>query len=102
MFITMNRFRVRSGSAADVETVWLTRDLDVAKEKGFTAFHLLRGPEQEDHTLYASHTVWASREDFIAWAWSRNQVYRDVSRSKPLCIGGPAFEYFSVIQTVTP
>ena len=22
------------------------------------AFHLLKGPEGEDHTLYASHTVW--------------------------------------------
>ena len=102
MFITMNRFRVRSGSAPDFETVWLKRDLDMAEAKGFTAFHLLRGPEQEDHTLYASHTVWASRQDFIAWAWSRQQVHRDIDGSKRLCIGGPAFEYFSVIQEVTP
>ena len=102
MFVTMNRFRVRSGSAADFEAVWLNRDVDIAKEKGFAGFQLLRGAEQEGHTLYASHTVWASREDFIAWAWTRSQVYRDVHRSKPLCIGGPAFEYYSVIQKVMP
>jgi hypothetical protein len=28
----------------------------------FVEFHLLEGPEAEDHTLYASHTAWESRE----------------------------------------
>jgi hypothetical protein len=28
------------------------------KSPGFVPFHLLKGPEAEDHTLYASHTVW--------------------------------------------
>src|ERR1700741_4487945 len=27
----------------------------------FVEFHLLKGPEADDHTLYASHTVWQSR-----------------------------------------
>ena len=34
---------------------------------GFKEFKLLRGPEAEDHTLYASHTIWASKADFEAW-----------------------------------
>ncbi len=33
-------------------------------------FHLLKGPEAEDHTLYASHTVWESRAVFEAWTKS--------------------------------
>jgi hypothetical protein len=28
------------------------------KAPGFVEFHLLKGPEAEDHTLYASLTVW--------------------------------------------
>ncbi len=34
------------------------------KMKGFVEFHLLRGPEHDDHTLYASHTTWASEFGF--------------------------------------
>jgi heme-degrading monooxygenase HmoA len=35
--------------------------------RGFVKFHLLKGPEAEDHTLYASHTVWKDRATFEAW-----------------------------------
>jgi hypothetical protein len=35
--------------------------------RGFVKFHLLKGPEVEDHTLYASHTVWKDRATFEAW-----------------------------------
>ncbi len=37
---------------------------------GFVAFHLLRGPEHEDHVLYSSHTMWKTQEDFILWTKS--------------------------------
>jgi Antibiotic biosynthesis monooxygenase len=37
------------------------------KVPGFVEFHLLKGPEAEDHTLYASHTVWENRAVFEAW-----------------------------------
>jgi hypothetical protein len=29
----------------------------VQQGQGFQAFHLLRGPEREDHVLYSSHTI---------------------------------------------
>ena len=51
MFIAMNRFRVAKGSEADFEQVWLTRDTHLDEVPGFVEFHLLRGPEAEDHTL---------------------------------------------------
>ena len=60
MYIAMNRFRVAKGSEAAFEQVWLSRDTHLDKVPGFVEFHLLRGPELEDHTLYASHTVWAT------------------------------------------
>lgn len=104
MFIAMNRFRVKRGAEVDFEDVWLNREIHIAKENGFVAFHLLRGPEREDHTLYASHTIWASEEDFIAWTKSQafRDAHKDAGGNKPLYIGGPAFEGFSVVQTVTP
>ena len=62
MFIAMNRFRVAKGSEAAFEQVWMSRDSHLEKVPGFVEFHLLKGPEAEDHTLYASHTEWESRE----------------------------------------
>jgi hypothetical protein len=64
MFIAMNRFRVAKGSEAAFEQVWLSRDSHLDKVPGFVEFHLLRGPEAEDHTLYASHTIWENRAVF--------------------------------------
>ena len=72
MFIAMNRFRVRKGSEDAFEQVWLSRDTHLDKVPGFVEFHLLRGPEAEEYTLFASHTVWASQDDFIAWTKSEN------------------------------
>jgi heme-degrading monooxygenase HmoA len=51
MFIAMNRFRVAKGSEAAFEHVWLSRDSHLDKVPGFVEFHLLKGPEAEDHTL---------------------------------------------------
>ena len=102
MFIAMNRFRVKKGSEADFEAVWLEREILINKEPGFVSFHLLRGPENEDHTLYASHTVWQSEDAFKDW--TRSQSFRDAHRNAgqnaPLYLGGPSFEGFAVIQTV--
>jgi heme-degrading monooxygenase HmoA len=66
MFIAMNRFRVAKGSEAAFEQVWMSRDSHLEKVPGFVEFHLLKGREAEDHTLYASHTVWENRAVFEA------------------------------------
>jgi heme-degrading monooxygenase HmoA len=57
MFIAMNRFRVKPGAEPDFEAVWLNREVYLDAAPGFIEFHLLRGPQNEDHTLYSSHTV---------------------------------------------
>jgi heme-degrading monooxygenase HmoA len=62
MFIAMNRFRVEKGSKNDFEQVWLSR----ATVPGFVEFHLLKGPEHEDYTLYSSHSTWQSGAKFEA------------------------------------
>jgi len=68
---------------------------------GFVTFQLLRGPEHEDHVLYASHTLWNSYDDFIAW--TKSEQFRDAHKSagdqKPKTLGRPEFEGFEVIQS---
>ena len=103
MFIAMNRFRVLHGSETDFETVWTSRDTHLKTVPGFVSFHLLRGPEREDHTLFASHTVWASRGDFEAWTKSEafRLAHRNAGGNKPLYLGHPEFEGFDVVQEIT-
>ncbi|MGO9487243.1 MAG: antibiotic biosynthesis monooxygenase family protein [Rhodomicrobium sp.] len=104
MFIAMNRFRVIRGSEADFEAAWLNREVFINREPGFVAFHLLKGPQTEEHTLYVSHTMWAGTQDFENW--TRSESFRAAHKSagghKPLYIGGPQFEGFVAIQEVKP
>src|SRR5713101_5105265 len=102
MFIAMNRFRVAKGSEAAFEQVWMSRDSHLEKVPGFVEFHLLKGPEAEDHTLYASHTIWENRATFEAW--TRSEAFRAAHNragdNKPLYLDHPQFEGFEVRQTV--
>ena len=103
MFIAMNRFRVKKGSENDFERVWLNRDSQLDKVPGFVEFHLLKGPEAEDHTLYSSHTVWQSKSAFEAWTKSEafRAAHQSAGSNKPLYLEHPQFEGFEVRQTIT-
>jgi heme-degrading monooxygenase HmoA len=99
MFVAMNRFRVIKGQEEAFERVWRNRDTRLREMEGFVSFHLLRGPESEDHTLYASHSIWESREAFEAWTRSEQfrHAHRDAGQTKPLYAGPPQFEGFSAV-----
>jgi len=102
MFIAMNRFKVIRGEEKAFEEIWLSRDSRLDEMAGFIEFHLLRGPEREDHTLYSSHAVWINRDMFTAWTHSEQfrAAHRSAGGSKPLYLGHPELEGFEVIQTV--
>ena len=102
MYIAMNRFKVRKDAGPAFETVWLSRDSHLDRVPGFVEFRLLRGPERDDHVLYASHTVWASRDAFLAWTQSEHfrAAHRNAGDNRPLYLGPPEFEGFEVVQTV--
>jgi heme-degrading monooxygenase HmoA len=102
MYIAMNRFKVVKDATEDFEQVWLGRDSHLGEMPGFVEFHLLRGPEAEDHVLYASHTIWSSKADFEAWTRSEQfrKAHGRVPSTKPLYLGHPQFEGFETIQTV--
>ena len=104
MFIAMNRFRVKRGAEEAFEKVWLSRDSYLEGVPGFVEFHLLKGPEAEDHTLYASHSVWQSRSAFEAW--TRSAEFRAAharagnDATGALYLDHPKLETFDVRQTV--
>lgn len=102
MYIAMNRFKVKNGSEEAFEDIWKNRDSTLNQMKGFREFHLLRGPvnEAEGYTLYASHAVWDSFEDFSAWTRSENfrAAHKNAGSSKAAYVGHPQFEGFSVVE----
>ena len=103
MFIAMNRFKVKKGSEAGFEQVWTSRETHLERVPGFVEFHLLKGPEAEDHTLYSSHTAWVDKAAFEAWTRSeefrRAHARADNRTGESLYLGHPKFEGFEVIQT---
>ena len=103
MFIAMNRFKVFKDATEEFETVWRTRDSHLREMDGFVEFHLLRGPEREDHVLYSSHTVWASKGHFQAWTTSEQfrKAHARAPSTKPLYAGHPEFEGFEPVQTLS-
>jgi heme-degrading monooxygenase HmoA len=104
MFIAMNRFRVKKGSEEAFEKVWLTRETYLDHVPGFVEFHLLKGPDADDHTLYASHTIWQNKAAFEAW--TKSEEFRAAharagnEATGPLYLDHPKFEGFEVRQTV--
>ena len=104
MFIAMNRFHVRRGQEAAFEQLWRNRESHLHEMAGFIAFRLLCGPADEVHTLFASHTVWASRAAFEAWTRSAafRAAHRDAGTTKGLYDGHPLFEGFEVVETRLP
>ena len=102
MYLTMNRFRIRPGREAEFEAVWTGRDSHLPKVKGFVSFHLFKGPAREDHTLYASHTLWASEEDFKAWTRSEEfrAAHAGAGGSRDLYLGPPDLECFDSVQQI--
>jgi heme-degrading monooxygenase HmoA len=99
MFIAMNRFKIVKGREQAFEDVWKSRRSRLQERPGFIVFHLLRGPEREDHVLYSSHAIWETKQHFIDWTRSDNfrEAHKNAGQNRDLYIGGPEFEGFEVV-----
>ncbi len=104
MYIAMNRFRVLNERTHDFEQMWINRESRLHEVPGFVEFHLLKGPDREDHRLYSSHTVWRSHDDFIAWtksdAFRTAHARAGANNTQPMMAGPSEFEGFHVLQEV--
>lgn len=99
MFIAMNRFRIALGREEVFEELWRTRESQLDQVPGFKEFHLLKGPTDEEAALYASHTVWDSKEDFDNWTRSENfrKAHANTRAPEGTYLGHPNFEGFEVV-----
>ena len=99
MFIAMNRFRIARGREPDFEKLWRSRDSYLDDVPGFREFHLLKGPEDDEATLYASHTIWESHAHFEAWTNSESfkKAHAQARAPQGTYQGHPNFKGFEVV-----
>ena len=99
MFIAMNRFKIVLGKEKEFEDVWKNRDTHLENVPGFKEFNLVKGETNNEHTLYASHSIWDSKNDFINWTKSEafRLAHKNSGQHKRLYLGHPNFEGFEVV-----
>ena len=99
MFIAMNRFKIVLGKEKEFEDVWKNRDTHLEGVSGFKEFNLVKGDTNDEHTLYASHSIWNSKNDFINWTKSEafRLAHKNSGQHKGLYLDHPNFEGFEVV-----
>ena len=99
MFLAMNRFRIAPGMEQGFEKMWQERESFLKDVPGFVSFALLKGPCDDQQSLYASHSVWASRDAFDAWTQSENfrKAHAQASAPKGTYLGPPNLELFEQV-----
>ncbi len=98
----MNRFKVTKSEADAFEALWKNRDSHLKSVEGFRSFALLKGPEAEDHIVYASHTVWADEASFLNWTKSEafRAAHGGAKSSGHMYLGPPELELFEAVQVL--
>jgi len=100
MFIAMNRFKIRLGMEHEFINIWMQRESHLENVVGFKSFNLLQGAEFENYTLFASHTVWETEQDFENW--TKSDAFRKAHaqagvKSKDVYLGPPQVECFNSV-----
>ena len=99
MFLAMNRFKIASGFEEGFEDVWRRRDTYLSEVPGFKKFSLLKGHTTDEYALYASHSVWESKEAFVAWTQSEafRKAHAQANAPKGTYLGHPELETFESV-----
>ena len=99
MFIAMNRFKIAPGMDNEFINIWKKRESHLDSVPGFKSFNLLQGVSNEEHTLFASHSVWDSRQAFEDW--TRSDAFRlahaQAGQTKNVYLGPPNLELFEAV-----
>jgi heme-degrading monooxygenase HmoA len=96
MFIAMNRFKIIPGNEDDFLEIWKNRESFLDQVPGFKQFNLLKGPVTDEYSLFASHSIWESKQAFEDWTKSEafRKAHANVGDVKPVYLGKPEFEGF--------
>lgn len=95
----MNRFQIVLGKEGDFEKIWRGRETHLDKVPGFKSFNLINGGSNETFTLYASHSTWKSKKDFLNWTKSEEfrAAHKGAGKHSSVYLGHPVFEGFEVV-----
>ncbi len=95
----MNRFQIVLGKEEDFEKIWRDRETHLDKVPGFKSFNLIKGGSNETFTLYASHSTWKSKKDFLNWTKSEEfrAAHKGAGKHSSVYLGHPVFEGFEVV-----
>ncbi|MEM7400963.1 MAG: antibiotic biosynthesis monooxygenase [Pseudomonadota bacterium] len=99
MYVTMNRFKIIPGNEEYFLDIWKNRDTFLDEVPGFKQFNLLRGPKTEEYCLFASHSVWESKQAFVDWTKSEafRKAHANVGEIKPIYLDKPELETFETV-----
>lgn len=100
MFLAMNRFRIARGHEETFIELWRNRESHLDQVPGFLRFHLLKGPETEEYTLFSSFSEWESEQAFEGWTHS--EAFRAAHANagntpREIYLGPPELELFSSV-----
>ena len=95
----MNRFKIVPGKENEFEKVWRERDTHLNEVPGFKKFNLIKSESNETYTLYASHSEWETKQDFINWTKSEafRMAHKNAGEHKTVYLDHPKFEGFEVV-----
>ena len=83
----------------NLKNIWKQRNTYLRNVPGFEKFNLIKGKKTDLFTLYASHSIWKSEDDFINWTKSDafRKAHSSAGKHKDIYLGHPEFEGFNVI-----
>ena len=95
----MNRFKVKLGEEKYFEEIWKNRDSHLKDVPGFMKFNLVKSESNDEYTLYASHSEWSSKLDFINWTKSEafRIAHKNAGEYRSVYLDHPEFEGFEVV-----
>lgn len=99
MFIAMNRFKIAPGRESDFIEIWKNRESHLDSVPGFKKFNLLQGESSEEYTLFASHSIWESKQAFEDWTNSEafKKAHSGARSAADIYLGPPQFEGFDAV-----
>ena len=74
-------------------------DTHLNEVPGFKKFNLIKSESNETYTLYASHSEWETKQDFINWTKSEafRMAHKNAGEHKTVYLDHPKFEGFEVV-----
>ena len=98
-YIAINICQIAICRVSDFEGIWKNRETFLNNVDGFQKFNLLKGPVNDDHTLYTSHSTWSSKTDFEKWKKSEafRKAHSGGGNHQGIYLGHPEFEGFEVV-----